>query len=149
MLNGWGNTELINIEKVRGFIQTFKPHQVSIFSFAIWNALERGRFGSLVQPHLEVALDVKLDMVPTVDDDIIPICCGQLNLARSTVDFQEASNFWSKQGAFRLFTRHHAQRMQAHNLTLHAALLDDAVYNETIVWPDLVTTVQQFNIDQL
>ena len=149
MLDGWGNTELINIEKVKAFIGSFQPHSVSIFSFAIWNELERERFNTLVRPHLEQALGIKLDAVPTVDDDIIPVCCQQMNIARSTVDFQEASNFWGKQGAFRLFARHHALRLQAHHVTLHAALLDDAVYNETIMWPDLVATVQQFNIDQL
>lgn len=72
-----------------------------------------------------------------------------MGMHRDMVDFQEASNFWSKQGAFRHCMRHRALALKAHNLKLHATLLDDAVYNETIEWHDLGASVHQWNIDQL
>lgn len=128
----------------------FKPDSVHIFSFAIWNEHERNGFSAFVRPMLERALGVTLGLVPTVDTDIIPVCCKIANLHPSTVDFQEMSNFWGKQGAFRLVARHHAHSHRRHsNLPLHLALLDDAVYNEQVVWPDLQTTVEQWNIDEL
>lgn len=151
VVDGWHNIELINIELVRNVIASFAPTTVNIFSFAIWNERELLKFNTFVREHLARALGVSFNLILTVDRDIIPTCCQQMGMSPSTVDFQEMSNFWSKQGAFRLCMRHHAINHRRHhpNLPLHVLLLDDAVYNERTVWPDLQTTVEQRNIDQL
>lgn len=149
VLSGWWNTEVINRDKVRHVIDTFKPDRVNLFSFAIWNHDELQRFNAGTRPMLETALGIKLNLVLTVDDDIIPICCRQLRIQPSTVDFQEMSNFWGKQGAFRHYMRHHAWKMAGHDKQLIAMLLDDAVFDELIEWPDLKTKLIIANIDQL
>jgi len=151
VVNGWFNAELINVEKVRDVIRAFAPHRVNIFSFAIWNPQEREKFTHATRHRLEEALGVKFNLVLNVDEDMIPICCREMGMQPSTVDFNEMSNFWGKQGAFRLCMRHHAVNHRRHhpNLPLHVLLLDDVVYNETLRWPDLQTIVEQRNIDQL
>lgn len=151
VVNGWHDFELINIEKVKDVISSFAPHAVHVFSFAVWDERQRQLFTHMCRPHLEKALGVKLQLVLTTDLDMIPIACRQLGMQASTVDFQEMSNFWGKQGTFRLCMRHHATNHRRHhpNLRLHVLLLDDVVYNETVWWPDLQTTVEQQNIDQL
>lgn len=151
VVNGWFKTELINIDKVKDVIRSFEPHAINIFSFAIWNERERNGFEAGTRELLERALGIRLNLVLTVDEDIIPVCCRQMGIHADSVDFQEMSAFWSKQGAFRLCMRHHAENHRRHrpNLPLHALLLDDAVYNERLVWPDLQTTIEQRNIDQL
>jgi hypothetical protein len=151
IVSGWPNFDVINVEKVQQVLTGFEPHTVNIFSFAIWNNQERDLFNTHCRPHLERALGVTFNQVLSVDDDIIPACCRQMKISPKHVDFQEMSNFWSKQGAFRLWMRQHASNLRRHqpNQQLHALLLDDVVYNERLVWPDLQTTVEQRNIDTL
>lgn len=151
VVEGWFKTELINVEKVKQVIASFRPNAVHLFSFAIWNEQQRDGFTRGTRDMLEQALGIKLGLVLTVDTNIIPTCCRQMGIVPTTVDFQEMSNFWSKQGAFRLCMRHHAanHRRWHPNLPLHLLLLDDTVYNEYTVWPDLQATVEQWNIDQL
>lgn len=151
IVDGWHLFDIINLEKIKDVIDSFDPHSVNIFSFAIWNEHQRGLFNRLCRPHLESALNLRFNLVLTVDGDITPVCCKEMGISAQSVDFQEMSNFWGKQGAFRLCMRHHAVNHRRHhpNLPLHALLLDDVVYNERMVWPDLQTTVEQRNIDQL
>jgi hypothetical protein len=155
VVDGWAAVELLpaNITKVRKFIADFQPDSVHVFSFAIWNAQELDGFNtSGTRRQLELAIGRPLEEVPTVDDDIIAACCAQMGLSRATVDFQECSNFWSKQGAFRHFMRARITRRRRHLPALSCidvALLDDVVYNETLVWPNLNASVHQFNIDEL
>ena len=150
-MNGWFNTQLINTDKIKRVIAEFKPERIHIFSFAIWNQQERERFNLGTRPMIEQHFGIKLQLVLSVDDDIIPICCRQFGLSTGLVDFQEMSNFWGKQGAFRLCMRHHAESHQRHHpgRPLHALLLDDVVYDEVLQWPDLLATIEQRNIDQL
>lgn len=151
IIEGWHRFELINLDKIREVLTGFEPHSVSIFSFAIWDKHQLGLFNQHCRPHLEQALGVTFNLVPTTDDDVIPACCRQMGISRSTVDFQEMASFWGKQGAFRLFCREHAKRLRqfSPSTSLHLLLLDDAVYNERLIWSDLQTIVEQRNIDQL
>lgn len=151
IVNGWHSFDIINLQKIREVITGFAPQVVNIFSFAIWDPHQRELFSRHCRPHLEKALGVTFNLVLTVDEDIIPICCCQMGITAQTVDFSEMSNFWGKQGAFRLCMRHHATNLRRHspNLPIHLLLLDDVVYNERVVWPDLQATVEQRNIDQL
>jgi len=153
-MNGWFNVELIpeQIAKVKRFIAEFQPKRVNIFSFAIWDQHQRERFTMGTRPHLEKVLGVPFNLVLSVDDDIIPICCREMNIARETVDFQEMSNFWGKQGAFRLCMRHHAKNMLRHgHPALHAVLLDDVVHDEVLTWNDrdCKAVISQLNIYRL
>lgn len=145
VLNGWHATNPCNIEKAKAFIEEFKPHQVHIFSFAIWNTRERAGFQAGTQPWLEELLGVKFQSIPTVDDEIIPAVCAQLQLPPSTMDFDDLSTFFGKHDSFRLTMRH---LYKSNTTPVKLAFLDDAVYNETSVWPDLNVELQIVNIDQ-
>jgi len=144
VLNGWGRTALLNIEKVKRFIKEFKPNTVNIFSFAIWNTAELDKFNTLCRPGLEQALGIKFNAIPTVDDDIIPMCCNVLGIGQGAVDFDDCSTFWGKHEAFRLNMRHLAKASQR---PLEVAFLDDAVFNENFEWPDLKISGRIINID--
>lgn len=145
-MNGWPNTLLINVEKVKQFLAELQPDYVHIFSFAVWNAAEKLRFEMWTQPMLEQVFNFKLSWVPTVDDDIIPLCCKEMGLNPASVTFSGASDFWGKQGAFRLAMR---QRWKNNSTPVEVVLLDDAVFTEHFHWPDLKVTGRIINIDEL
>lgn len=143
VLNGWFNTHLINVQKVRSVIQDFAPDEVHVFSFAIWNQFELNAFNLGTREMIERSLGIKFTSVPTVDDVIIPACCAVHGL--QPVDFQEMSNFWGKHEAFRLSMRH----LFANTAGVEVMLLDDVVLNETFEWPDLKIKGRIVNIDKL
>lgn len=143
---GWFNTHLTNVNKIRAVMEKFQPDFMHVFSFAVWNERELHQFNIDCRPRIERALGMKFSAVPTVDDEIIPACCKVLNLAPSTVDFQEASNFWGKHEAFRLNMRH---TFKSGHSPVEVMLLDDAVFNEEFFWPDLQVTGRILNIDEL
>jgi hypothetical protein len=144
IVDGWNKFEIINLEKIQRVIQEFEPVRVNVFSFAIWNTHQRSLFDSHCRPHVEKALGVKFDLVPTVDDHIIPAACQVLLLSQSRVDFADASAFWSKQESFRLLLRSQSQHSQSHHV-----LLDDAVESETFSFPRLKVSGHILNIDSL
>jgi len=143
---GWFNTHLINVPKLKAFIAEYQPDFVHIFSFAVWNQEEKKRFVMGTQPRVEKALGVTLSLVPTVDDDIIRLCEREMNLGMGCMDFSDMSDFWGKAGAFRLNMR---QMWKSGSTPVDVVLLDDAVYNEIFEWPDLKVTGRILNIDQM
>lgn len=147
VLDGWFNTHMINVQKVKDFIAEFKPDAVHLFSFAVWNQEELKRFNMGTRDMLERNLGIKLSGIPTVDDEIIPVCCKVMNIL--PVDFQEMSNFWGKQGAFRLNMQHMFRNTHTHDVDVEVVLLDDAVFNEEFYWPDVRVRGRILNIDQL
>jgi len=148
VLGGWHNTELINVQKISQIIKTFNPDTINLFSFAIWNKHELSEFNLSTRNMIERALNIKLQITPTVDDDIIPACCKLLNIAVSTVDFSEMSCFWGKHEAFRLFTRFMFKNTwKSWQQETSVMLLDDAVINEHFTWPDLHISGKIVNID--
>jgi hypothetical protein len=150
VLDGWFNTEVINRTKVQDIIKDFKPDAVSIFSFAIWNQTELEKFNQGTRPTLEQVLGVQFSTIPRVDEDIIPICCEVMGIHKGTVDFQEASNFWSKHQAFRLCLRHLTKNLwKDWQIETEVIFLDDAVFNETFEWPDTHVKGRILNIDTL
>lgn len=146
VLKGWHATEMINVAKVKAFIAEFKPHEVHLFSFAVWDNQQKAMFQQGTQPMLEAALGIRLHSIPTVDDDIIPAVCNVLGLPRSSMDFDDLSTFCGKHDAF----RHCMRNLFKHSSSLkELVLLDDAVYNETSEWPDLQVKLRILNIDQM
>ena len=151
VLNGWWNTELINVQKIRAIIAEFKPASMHLFSFALWNQAQLEQFtASNTKSMIEDALGMKFASRWTVDENIIPMCCSIMRLSPEKVDFQEMSNFWSKHEAFRLsmrwLFRSSWKTWEQENEVL---LLDDAVINEDFHWPDLHVRGTIANIDNL
>ena len=107
VLEGWWNTECINVAKVKGIIEAWKPSFIHLFSFAVHNHTELDKFKLGTLPMLEQCFGITLSTMWSVDEDIIRMCCAVTGLHRDTVDFQEMRNFWGKDGAFRLCMQHH------------------------------------------
>lgn len=142
-VNGWMNTQIINAEKIKLCMSDFSPTSVNIFSFAIWDQFQLKSFNMGTRPMLEDFLGMKLEIVPTVDDDIIPACCKVMNLSPTTVDFQEMSDFWGKQEAFRLF-----MRSRKFETETSVVFLDDVVEEENFAFPNLKLSGTILNIDK-
>ena len=148
VVDGWHNVELVNLEKIKVIIDIFKPDFVDVFSFAIHNDFESNMFSKTVRPHIERELNVKLNMIPSVDVHIKNACCEIMKIAPSKVDFDDMSTFWSKHESFRLFCRHHFRKTFALTGQLtEVMLLDDAVEHEDFMWPMLQVKGKIRNID--
>lgn len=156
VLDGWHNTELVNIDKIKKVILDFNPDFINIFSFAIHDDIQKDLFNRHTRPMIELALGVKINLIPTVDIDIKNACCNLLSLNKSTVDFAEMSNFWGKHQSFRLYCRHlfrkayeTSQTSEAFSFaeTTEVFLLDDAVEHENFEWPLLKIVGTIRNID--
>jgi hypothetical protein len=146
VVEGWTDTYMINVERVRHFINEFNPAYVHIFSFAIWNEHDKKAFQLFVQPKIERALGIKLTMIPTVDRDIIPACCEVMKLHPSKVNLHEMSDFWGKHDAFRHFVR---KQFKAAIIERNIVLLDDMVFNEQFCWPDINIKGHILNVESL
>jgi hypothetical protein len=149
VVDGWWKTELINVDKIKAVMAKFQPDFLHIFSFAIWDPAQREQFNIAVRPLIEKTLRMPISLVPTVSEDIIPVCCKVMGLAPSTVDFNEMVAFWGKHEAFRLCMRNMFAKTKEHGIVGEVMLLDDVVFNETFMWPDLQVKGCILNIDQL
>lgn len=150
VMNGWFDTHLINIPKIKKIIQDFNPDEIHIFSFAIWNKDELQKFNIGTRPMIEEILGRTLSAVPTVDDDIIPVCCDVKGMSSKSVDFMECSNFWGKHESFRLNMRHQFKTNWPNwKIKTEVVFLDDAVWDENFEWPDLQISGKIINIDNI
>lgn len=148
--NGWGNTQLMNIAQVKEFIGEFKPDELHIFSYALWNPFELRQFNHSVRSFLEERLGLPISLTPLVDDEIVPGCCRVMGISPERVTFSDASDFWSKQEGFRLFMRHlHSNTWKETGVAVDVVLLDDIVIDETWVFPKLHLSGRTLNIDTL
>ena len=128
--NGWFNVDLINFDKINNFIKSNDVESINIFSFAIHNERELNLFNKHTRNWLEDCLKTKFKIVPTVDEDILVACCKQKNIAPSTIDFSDMSDFWSKDLAFILCIKEWFKEQKNQNFVL----LDDAVENCSFTW---------------
>lgn len=136
--DGWHTASLINVDLIKQVISEFKPHYISVFSFAIWNEVEKQKFVQHAKQMIEDALSISFHVVLRVDEDIIPACSHVKKLLPSKVDFMEADDFWGKHEAFRLFVRHSFEKVwSTDSKSTEVMLLDDVVWNEEWCWPDI------------
>ncbi len=132
--NGWFNVQLINVQKIKAFIEEWKPNFMHVFSFAVWDEQQLLRFNMGPRPRIEDALGMKFSAIPTVDGEIIPTACSLLGISPDAVSFQDASDFWGKHESFRLNMRH---LYRNNTEEVEVAFFDDAVFNEEFYWPDI------------
>jgi hypothetical protein len=149
VLDGWFNTQLVNTDKIDRVLASFKPDFVHLFSFAIHNREELKRFNLGTRPMIENRFGFSLSSTWTVDDDIIPMCCREMGIHPSTVDFSDASAFWSKHQAFRLCMRQFFATSHRHDIDVEVMLLDDMVFQEEFRWPDIRVSGTIHNITNL
>jgi hypothetical protein len=149
VVDDWANTELINCEKVKSFIEQFQPNYVNIFSFAVWHAQDLAEFNWSVRPRLEKALEVPLTSVPLLDTDILQACCNAKWISSKRVHRKDVINFWGKQEAFRLFTMNKYGRIDSTQISHEVVLLDDQVHHEEFLLPKLGLRGRLLNIGEI
>lgn len=147
--SGWHCSHLINVEKIKAFIDSWKPDHVHLFSFALWDQHQLALFQNSLKPLIEQHLGIKFTWEWTVDGDIIPLCCKELHLHEEKVSFSDMTEFWSKQEAFRLSVRQKFKQTLEHGVDVEAILIDDMVEDECWGWPRLGIRGQALNIDHL
>lgn len=124
VIDNWQNGELINQDKVRIWLAKQGTTQVHIFSFAVWDAMDRTHFNHHLKEKLEQALGVKIVDVPTVNE------LFRSELAVTGVRWDSLHEFASIRGkvdAFRSWCRDH--HPHEHNI-----LVDDTV--PTAIWKE-------------
>jgi len=127
VLEGWWNTELINLNKIRNFIKIFNPSSLHIFSFAIHNEQDYRNFvNSGTKGMIENALDMHIVRTPTVEDIIVETS-EQMLIHPSTVPFNDLVQMWGKQLSFPMYIR--TNFVNAKN-DVSVALLDDTVFDQ-------------------
>jgi uncharacterized protein YqfB (UPF0267 family) len=150
VVEGWPNVHLINVPKIKRVIQEFQPHSLHLFSFAIWNEFEKDRFMDFVQPRIENVLGMKLGLIPMVDVEIKQACCEIMCLSPDSVDFNDMSEFWSKQESFRLYSRFvFRNNWKNWQQATEVMFLDDAVEDEDFFFPQLKLKGCIRNIDKM
>ena len=151
VVEGLWNVELMNLTKIRDIIAEFQPDVVNIFSFALHNDLERNNFNaSGCRAMIEKAIGKPLSHIPTVENEIIQMCCNTKWISSDRVDFIDIRDFWGKHDAFRLSIQHLFQHSWKNwEQETEVILLDDDVINENFEWPDLHIKGRIINIDTL
>lgn len=145
----WEDCHLINVEKIKTAMEKFQPHFLHIFSFAICDKVDLRSFNTTIRPLIEKALGMEISLVPTVDDDILPVCCKEMHLSPENVTFSDMSDFWGKAGAFRLCMRKMFANTAQQGIVGEVMLLDDSVYDEIFMWSELQVKGCILNINRL
>lgn len=149
VVEGWWKTEIINLDKILRVIRVFEPDVINVFSFAVWNQEQLRLFNEGTRWLVERALGRPIDLIPTVDDDILPAACKIMGISPQLVDFSEMSAFWGKQDAFKHFIRARFSNLAEHDTKLDVILLDDMVFHEEFNWPKLGIRGRIINIDEV
>lgn len=149
VVNGWHDFDIINLNKITELIEEVKPDLISIFSFAIWDNYQLQLFEKHTRKHIERVINRKLSLIPTVEE-IIAACCKMKGITNAqTVTFADASDFWSKHEAFRLYVRKNFLHTWSDwQREINVILLDDAVWDENFTWPDIHVSGKIINIDK-
>lgn len=140
VIDSWGSGLLINIQKVRSWLQQFgskKP--VHIFSFAVWDQQDQQEFEQRLRAPLEQALDTHVITVPSVED------LAREHFRVTGTRWESVTDFIShvgKPGGFEFWAEHRFTGS-------HCVLLDDVVPNKTVTNHDTNTVVELVNIKRL
>lgn len=141
VFESWADAELINQEKVRGFIEKYAPDSVHLFSFALRSELELSGFNFSVRKRLEKSLGITLQLTPIVSQDMKTAIGNALRLSPDRIDFLDISQLIGKQQAFRLYVQSRFQGSSSgSNPPVDVVLLDDSVFQEKFSWPSLRIT---------
>ncbi len=147
-IEGWHRVELINIEPIKAFMQKEAFDKVHLFSFALHDAHQVTLFKKHLLPWLQEALGVPIDLIPSVDEDILPLCATAKKLHPQRVDFVDVVDFWSKDLAFLLFVQQHPMFVHApEEQCVH--FIDDAIVDQTFGFPRLNLRGHMHHIDSI
>lgn len=141
IIESWDNPLLTNISKVKAFIHNQQKEKefkvISIFSFAIWNDIDRAVFHQSIKDSIETALDVRVEQVISVKQ-ISELFNKVHKLHLSTTD---VISILGKSNAFFEWCKF--------SETLNCCLIDDVVANEILFNKDSGRLLETININKL
>lgn len=152
VFDGWGNCELINIEKIKNIIEKENPDTINVFSFAIHTKEDKKEFEEICKPMIEKVYGIKISHYPTVSEiiDVCSLVSSKNNKMKKSVSFQELRRFWGKSGAFKIYVK--GKFKSRFGPTTHPQefiLLDDDVENESFSYDDHLIAGKLINIDKI
>lgn len=138
LVRSWSNPVLVNLARVREFLERHAVQEIHVFSFAIYDAEDQVEFVRSFKPHLERALNVRILSWPCVDE----LCQHTVAMGGPALSRLDYLREWGKVRAF-------VDHVRSQGFSGHAVLVDDAV-------PDVVTVerrsghmVECLNVDNL
>ncbi len=146
--DGWWKTELIHQETIQKILRRWPGATHHLFSFALHDARQLRLFNEGTRPMLEQSLGSSLVHTPTVDDDILPVCCKVKGLIPSLTSFTDMVEFWGKDLSFKMWIRDWLERHPSKE-PRQILFLDDAVQDEDVVLRFHQAQVFIRNIDSL
>lgn len=144
VITKFSDVELINVNSIKTFIEQEKPDIVSIFSFALWDDCDVKAFKEHCLPMIEDALSIKIHLIPSMHDKIIPSCCHQRKMTPSSVDVSDTIAFWSKDLSFLLCMKEWYPRGNT-----HCILIDDIVDDVEMHFKQNDLRVSMVNVNSL
>ena len=146
--DGWWKTELIYQNTIQKVLQRWPGAKHHLFSFALHDGHQLRLFNEGTRPMLEKSLGKVLVETPTMDDDILPVCCKAKGLIPSLTSFSDVVEFWGKDLTFRMWIRHWLSNNPSTERR-QILFLDDAVQDEDIFLREYQAEVFIRNIDSL
>lgn len=138
IIRSWDQPFLINIDRVKQFVNKHGFKEINIFSFAIWNNIDREHFEKSIKEEIENCLQVSVNDIPT-KEEILTIV-RQRN--RINMDSLELSTLWGKERSFEdfVFSKVSVEPIKT-------ILIDDAVQNKIVLMDDI--RIKFVNVDDL
>ena len=146
VVNGWFSADLMNVGKIKSFIEREGIEDFMIFSFAIWNDKDLEDFNRICRPMIEKSLGVNFGFIPTLEKDILDSCCKQKGISSSEISTMEVRDFWGKDLSFVLCAKDWFSKNESHHTVI---LLDDMVQTMSVTFKKENLTVQLFNIEDV
>ena len=138
VITSWSEGLLCNASRVREFLAEQEATNFTVFSFAVWNDIDKVGFEKMHRRGLERALDCKVATCPSVADFM------RADTALTGVHFDSLTDFISIRGKVGAFTNW--CRFQE---VSHALLVDDVVPNVDIVNRDTGGVIRFINVVDL
>jgi hypothetical protein len=134
----WHDPVLINVEKIKAWLDNRDIKTINIFSFAVWNQADRDQFNAGMRDMIEQALGRRIDTVPTCEE----IKRAVFDSKGTVFDLSEFISIWQKEKAFHDYIR----------LTQGPGefiLIDDTVEDVLIFRDHTHQKICTFNVDRL
>jgi len=136
LITDFDNPRIINRDKVKYLNY---PVEVGVFSFAIWNEMDRIRFNSQIKPMIEDTFNVIVTEAPTMDE-MVEV------LKEKWTAIDDRDDIFDFFGKERTFVEYCRLMYPGEPCTLVDDQVPNAVYREGLVTGPEITTI---NINEL
>jgi hypothetical protein len=136
IINNWDDGRLINVTKIRKWLDILEVEEISIWSFAIWNDKDIKSFEWMMKEEIEVALRRRIVDYPSVE------AMRAYVYEYERIKYDSQSEFMTLNGKRWSFIKY----CMVHQIGQHSILLDDAVPNLDVYDRKTKTNIQLYNV---